>query len=240
MKRLVKHMIINLMLIVSLILLVGCKKEPQDTSPETALESISENTSDQEEIVEESGPTQEELDAMWEEAKECHRTARFEDEISIYRELYSYGYADKDFSDRGIDEAIEIREGKYIRNSIVCQQIEYAVKALKDVLKDPNSLVLYKVLLKEDDVDKSKLIIVFDYGATNSFGAMVRNEYTYTAVLTDKQKTKIYESLKKYMDADGATSDDSARYLIGNYSVLLDTQYEAIVEGTCNYGNFSF
>ena len=49
-----------------------------------------------------------------------------------------------------------------------CMDVMEAYEILKDSLKNPNSLVIYGVKLDGSNV-------MFDYGATNSFGGMVRN-----------------------------------------------------------------
>lgn len=176
-----------------------------------------------------------ELEQMFNQAVAFEESANFDKAFELFEILYENEYPDKDFSNQGLDEAFETRKGRYTRNSIVCRMYSYAVSSLKSALKDPNSLVIYKITMKVDSSNKYKIIITIDYGAANSFGAMVRDDYTYSYTLPSDDREAVYESLKDWMDERGATSEDSADYLVGNYNIYQQSQYDAIIAGTASY-----
>lgn len=176
-----------------------------------------------------------ELEQMFNQANAFEASANFDKAFELFEILYENEYPDKDFSSQGLDEAFEIRQGRYTRNAIVCRMYSYAVSSLQSALKDPNSLVIYKITMKVDSSNKYKIIITIDYGAANSFGAMVRDDYTYSYTLSSDDREAVYESLKDWMDERGATSEDSADYLIGNYNIYKQSQYDAIIAGTASY-----
>ncbi len=179
------------------------------------------------------GYSKAELEEMYDQAQEYEANANFDKAFELYEILYENEFPDKDFSSKGLEEAFETRKGRYTRDAIVCQMYEYAVDSLKDLLKDPNSLVVHAIHM--NDVSSTKINITIDYSAANSFGGMVRDEYTCSYTLSASQCEDIYESLKDFMDGRGDTSAKSTAYLVGNYNIYKQSQYDAIVAGTCSY-----
>ena len=179
------------------------------------------------------GYSTEELEEMSQKAEAYESSANFDKAFELYEILYENEFPDKDFSSKGLEEAFKTRKGRYTRNAIVCQMYEYAVNSLKNILKDPRSLVVHQILM--DDVSSTKINITIDYSAANSFGGMIRDEYTCSYTLSASQCEDIYESLKDFMDGRGDTSAKSTAYLVGNYNIYKQSQYDAIVAGTCSY-----
>ena len=177
----------------------------------------------------------EELEQMYNQAKDYEASANFDKAFELYEILYENEYPDEGYSDMSLDEAFETREGRYTRDAIVCRMYCSAVRSLKSMLKDPNSLTIYKISMKVASSDSYKINITIDYGAANSFGGMVRDNYQYSCKLSSEDREDIYESLKDWMDENGATSEDSAEYLIGNYGIYKQSQYDAIAAGTATY-----
>ncbi len=79
---------------------------------------------------------------------------------------------------------------------------------IKDMLKDPNSLILYEDVLTifylTDDVDETGFYTYIDYGAANSYGGIVREtamfkDYTYVGTISDEEdlKSKAISDLTK-------------------------------------------
>ena len=175
-------------------------------------------------------PTQAEMQQMFDKAEEYEANAKFKDAIEIYRQLNEYGFEDPDFGSR----SESVRERRYTNQSVACKYFSLAVSALKSQLKDPNSLVVYSMDI-DSDSPSGKITIEFDYGARNSFGGMVRDEYTITYTLSESEKEKIYQANKEHMDSIGRTKDDVGRYLAGNFHIYQTSQYNAIVAGNSNY-----
>lgn len=175
-------------------------------------------------------PTQAEMQEMFDEAKEYEANAKFKDAIKFYRQLNEYGFNDPDFGSR----SETVRESRYANQSVACKYFSFAVSSLKSQLKDPNSLVVYSMNI-DSRSPSGKITIVFDYGAKNSFGGMVRDEYTTTYTLSESEKEKIYKANKEHMDSIGFTKEDAGQYLSGNFFMFKTSQYDAIVAGTCNY-----
>lgn len=175
-------------------------------------------------------PTEAEMQQMFDKAKEYEASAKFKDAINIYRQLCEYGFEDPDFGDR----AKAVRESRYLCQSVACQYFSYAVSDLKSQLKDPNSLVVYSMSI-DSRSPSGKITIVFDYGAKNSLGGMVRDKYTKTYTLSENDKEKIYQDNKDHMNSFGLTKDDVGKYMSGNSFIFKTSQYDAIVAGTCNY-----
>lgn len=181
-----------------------------------------------------STPSERELAEMYEQAVDYEKHGKFRSAINIYRELYTYGFADPEFGYNGNEKALEIREKRYLFSSMACKYIKYAVGDLKSNLKDPNSLVIYGIKLY--DSTGNTFVITLDYGAKNSFGGMVRDTYNYTHILSTYEQDQIYSIAKEHMDQIGCTTSECAEYLAGNCSpIFYSTVYEAIVNGTCDY-----
>lgn len=183
----------------------------------------------QEDSTQQDGPTQQELDQMYEKAKNCEDNAKFTDAIKIYRELAKYNYNDPDFG----NDALAIRETRYTNQKIACKYFSYTVDSLKSKLKDPNSLVVYSMRI-DSNSPKGQITIIFDYGAKNGFGGMVRDTYTYTYALANYDMETIHEANKEHMDSVDCGKDDVGKYLAGNYHIYKESQFNAIVAGTHN------
>ena len=179
-------------------------------------------------------PTQNELEKMYETAQEFENNGKFKSAIELYRKLSSYGFEDPDFGWQGADKALKIRENRYLHQKILSKYYKYTVSDLKEQLKDPNSLVVYSMSIDHNS-PKGKIVVIFDYGAKNSFGGMVRDKYTKTYTLSEYEKNDIYEASKGHMDSIGSTKEDAGRYLAGNSHIYKESQFNAIVAGTNDY-----
>ena len=192
--------------------------------------SEEQNPIQEQEQEQEQKPTQEEMQQMFDKAENYEANAKFKDAIEIYRQLNEYGFDDPDFGSRSKD----VRERRYTNQSVACKYFSLTVSSLKSQLKDPNSLVVYSMNIDYDS-PSGKITIEFDYGAKNSFGGMVRDEYTKTYTLPESDKEKIYQANKEHMDSIGSTKEDAGKYLSGNFHIFKTSQYDAIVAGTSNY-----
>ena len=176
-------------------------------------------------------PSQAELEQKYAQAEEYENNGKFKSAIEIYRELHSYGFTDPEFGSYGLDEALRIREKRYAHQKIISQYYSDAVRALKKQLKDPNSLVVYSMKVSHNS-PQGKITIIFDYGAKNSFGGMVRDEYSQTFYLAEYEKNEVYELSKDHMNRLGLTAEDAGQYLAGNHHIYEESQFSAIVNGT--------
>ena len=206
--------------ILTLTLLLGCC---------LTLSSCKNSSDTPAEKEQESGPTQEELQQMFDEAQEYEANAKFADAIKIYRKLNEYGFKDPDFGSRST-----VRETRYTNQSVACKYFSWTVNSLKSQLKDPTSLVVYSMNI-DSNSPSGEIVIKFDYGAKNSFGGMVRDTYTKTYTLSESEKEAVYQANKTHMDSIGRTKEDVGKYLSGNFQIYKASQYNAIVAGTSNY-----
>ena len=93
----------------------------------------------------------------------------------------------------------------------ITQLVNYAINynGLKDQLKNPDSLVIYNLTVtasvSEYNNDSYIFEFAFDYGATNSFGGMVRDTYK-----VDKNSNIAKEYLGKNVDVSFISLDDIA------------------------------
>ena len=181
----------------------------------------------------ETVPSQAELESMYNQASDFEKNGKFKSAIELYRKLHTYGFTDPDFGRNGLDEALAIREKRYTHQKILSKYYEYTVQELKKQLKDPNSLVVYSMSI-DHNTPQGKLTVVFDYGAKNSFGGMVRDDFSKTYTLAEYEKTEVYEANKDHMKSLDLTKEDAGRYLAGNLHIYQKTQYDAIVNGTCD------
>lgn len=184
-------------------------------------------------------PTQAELETMYQQAKDFESNARFDEAINLYRAVFKYGFSDPDYSSKTSEEVLEIKEGNYILQKISCEYFGYAIWLFNDEiverLKDPDSLKIYSLTIESDKSNPNRFYVVFDYGAANSFGGMVRDTFSAPYTLKDDEAKEIYESNKEFIDSNGCTATE---YLIGNYywcTIYYDTQKEAIINGTATY-----
>ena len=145
--------------------------------------------------------------------------------------MHSYGFTDPDFGENGLDEALAIREKRYVHQKILSKYYESAVRDLKKQLKDPGSLTIYSMTI-DHNTPQGKLTVIFDDGAKNSFGGMVRDKFSQTYTLAEYEKTEVYEANQEHMDRLGLTKEDAGRYLAGNLHISKDSQFAAIVNGT--------
>lgn len=181
-------------------------------------------------------PSDEELDQMYEQAKTYSRNANFDKAYKLYEKLYEYQYPDRNLPSYSLDEAFQSRKGEYTRQVILCSAIDSVVGMLKRQLKDPRSLVINGINLKKNSSDKYSYDIILDYSAANSFGGMVRDEFSYTIYLAESDREAVYQSLKDWMDSRGATSEDAVSYLISNcFFLFYQSVYDAFAAGTATY-----
>ena len=184
-------------------------------------------------------PTQAELETMYQQAKDYTENARFDEAINLYRTVFKYGFSDPDYSSKTPEEVLEIKEGNYILQKISCEYFGYAIwlfnNEIVSRLKDPGSLKIYSLTIKGDNSNPDCFYVVFDYGAANSFGGMVRDTFSAPYTLKDDEAKEIYEFNKDFIDGNGCTA---AEYLVGNYyfcTIYSDTQKEAIINGKATY-----
>ena len=179
----------------------------------------------------ETVPTQAELENIYQQASAFEKNGKFKSAIELYRKLHSYGFTDPDFGDNGLDGALEIREKRYVHQKIISKYYETAVSDLKRQLKDPGSLVVYSMAI-DNNSPQGKLTVIFDYGAKNSFGGMVRDKFSKTYTLAEYEKTEVYETSQDHMDSLRLTKEDAGQYLAGNRYINKESQFNAIVNGT--------
>lgn len=150
---------------------------------------------------------------MFHQISEYEDQAKFTSAIELSRQMYEYNYISAD--------SLEYDEKLYIVNSFMCYSAEYAIGKIKEVLKDPHSLVVYGMTVKLKDSEYGygpMFVITLDYGATNSFGAMVRDNYTVTQSAVGKKED--WEALE---------------YVVKNHQIKKESQFEAILNGTAEY-----
>ncbi len=184
-------------------------------------------------------PTQEELEEMYQQAKEYENNAKFDEAIKLYRTIFIHNFSAPDYSDTTPEEVLEIKERNFILQTIACKYFEYAIWLFNDEivkrLKDPDSLKIYGLTIEEDEANSDRFYVVFDYGAANSFGGMVRDSFEAPYTLEDDEIKLIYGCNQDFMDSRNCTA---AEYLVGNYywcTIYSDTQREAVISGTATY-----
>lgn len=184
-------------------------------------------------------PTQEEIKSMYQRAKDYEANARFDEAINLYRTVFKYGFSEHDYGSKTPEDVLEIKESNYILQKISCEYFGYAIWLFNDEivkrLKDPDSLKIYSLTIEGDKSNPDRFYVVFDYGAANSFGGMVRDTFEAPYTLKDEQVKEIYEAEKEFIDSKGCTA---AEYLVGNYywcTIYSDTQKEAIINGRATY-----
>ena len=152
---------------------------------------------------------------MFHQIHEYEDQAKFTSAIELYRQMHEYNYIPAD--------TLDINEKFYLVNSYMCHCAEYAIKKLKERLKDPHSLVVYgmNVELRDSKYGYGPVFdITLDYGATNSFGGMVRDDYTVS-----------------FTTGKGAEDWEALEYIVKNYEISKESQFEAIINGTAEYNN---
>jgi len=83
-----------------------------------------------------------------------------------------------DLIERGYYPEYESKRDALKEKTLITEAVynAFSYKNLKAQLKNPNSLVIYSISVKGDVYDGTEHFdIIFDYGATNSFGGMVRD-----------------------------------------------------------------
>ena len=144
---------------------------------------------------------------MFNQIDEYKAQAKFTSAIELYRQMKEYDYiSDKD---------LEFYEKKYIINSFICCWTESTIKELKGQLKDPNSLVIYGLEIRMFE-NNGLINIMLDYGATNSFGGMVRDTYINQLEVSEDQW-------------------DEWEYAVQNHEINKDSQFDAFINGTAEY-----
>ena len=150
---------------------------------------------------------------MFHQIHEYEDQANFTSAIELYRQMYEYNYIPAD--------TLDINEKFYLVNSYMCHCAEYAINSLKERLKDPHSLVVYgmEVELRDSKYGYGPVYdITLDYGAANSFGGMVRDDYKTS--FTTGRKDDDWEALE---------------YIVKNYEINKESQFEALINGTAEY-----
>lgn len=155
---------------------------------------------------------------MIDQIHEYEKQAKFTSAIEIYRQMHEYGY----ITDADLDK----QEKQYYINSYMCNVANFAIKHLKEELKDPHSLVVYGMDFELCEYDESGMIIsiTVDYGATNSFGGMVRDDY-----------------IKRFCTTERPEHWDDTLYIITHTDLSKESQFEAIINEEAEYdSNFQY
>ena len=151
---------------------------------------------------------------MFNQIDEYKAQAKFTSAIELYRQMKEYDYiSDKD---------LEFYENQYVINSFICCWAESTISYLKEDLKDPHSLVVYgiKTEMLDDGKERDDVVITvtLDYGAKNSFGGMVRDNYT-----------------RHYNVSVTLDNWDKVEYAVKNHELNKESQFDAIINGTAEY-----
>ena len=108
-----KILIVVVLMLALVCVLASCgDNEPLDTEPPQTV------------------PTQAELENMYQQASNFEMNGKFKSAIELYRELHSYGFTDPEFGYNGLDEALAIRESRYVHQKILSKYYEYVNKFL--------------------------------------------------------------------------------------------------------------
>lgn len=141
---------------------------------------------------------------------ECEDQAKFTSAYELYEKMYEYGYI----------TSLDDEEQQYLINSCMCFYVNLVIQDLKKDLKDPHSLVIYGM---EVEVIEHKtglcFDMTFDYGATNSFGGMVREELTATKNIA-------------------FLSQSMAERVAATHMLTKESQFQAIIDGTAEYDKY--
>lgn len=217
MKRIVSFFLSVLMLILLAAALGGCNSAGNSESSNTQATAST------------KVPTASEVKDMESRAKSFWKKGKFTDGIEIIRRL------EKSNSPHFTENDKKYWETKYKYYSLQCYLCNQAVQKLRNMLKDPKSLVLYGCRFTFYGSDS--VTIVLDYGGTNSFGGMERDTFRYEWKLSEKQFQTIREHVQRYLTGEFTNSE-----LIKDFctrSSVFDEYpdaLEAIVDGTANYG----
>lgn len=154
---------------------------------------------------------------MFHQIHEYEDQAKFTSAIELYRQMNEYNYIDAD--------SLEIDEKYYVINSVMCQCADFAINRLKERLKDPHSLVVYGMKVKVADSKYGYGLlyeITLDYGATNSFGGMVRDDFECSMTVGGKEDDR-----------------EAMEYIVENHEINKESQFEAIINGTAEYDKYA-
>ncbi len=123
-------------------------------------------------------------------------------------------------------EYAEKRDSLYLKSELVNNSY-FAVGQLKSMLKDPDSLKIYDVTVtaSQSQYDDSYIFeFEFEYGATNSFGAMVRDTEIITCSGRTAKEYDVGETLNvsfiRYNDLTDMTRDELSDQMGGDYLSL--------------------
>ncbi len=165
--------------------------------------------------------SEEEAKELKDKGWEYYNTARFAEAIDTWQELYDGGGCDKEF--------LNARKNDARNDTIECKYISRAIEELRDKLKDPNSLAIYGAEIINTYDENYSFMVQFDYGATNSFGGMVRDiAISRPYSLSDVEKAVVGYQSKYYLSGNRPAED----YRGFHSSKVPDKYITAIVEGT--------
>lgn len=121
------------------------------------------------------------------------------------QEVYKDGLCADHYVDAALSEASASSEEETIDPALVAAQEKYqpyidsAIQTLRDSLKNPKSLDIYNIYLKDNmDSDLSPTIsICIDAAAENSYGGTIRSSFSYTHFLSSN-RTDLSECKKDW------------------------------------------
>lgn len=181
--------------------------------------------------------SEEEMAELKIKAKNYYNKAQFVEGVYTYQKLYDGGCKDEKYfgygENYGIERALTARKYEAIICSVALSHVPYVISNLKSMLKDPNSLAIYNI---EVVAESNCLTVELDYGAKNSFGGMVRDNYSQQCTFTDQEMEMLYEPVKFYT-IEGVDITTEAIYDMSAFFVNLGSSEwgSAILNGTATY-----
>lgn len=155
---------------------------------------------------------------------------QYKEALEFANELYEQGKCDKEY----LDSTKWICTIESLGYNLFAETINFK---LKPNLKDPNSLTIYKIQF----VAKGENIgVLLDYGATNSFGAMVRDKYVQYFIVNQSWIDLVNEVNS---DINSDTVIDSASAFAEYFSKACfifnaDEAYSALTNKTATYDSY--
>ena len=172
------------------------------------------------------GLSEEEANELKEKGYEYFDSAYFVEAIDTWQKLYDAGWRDEKFDEKFLEDKKIDAEAF----STQCWYLSRTIKELRSMLKDPDSLVIYEATFICEYDENYSFTVELDYGAKNSFGGMVRDNFSQQYSLLDSEKGAVYEQTKR-------TSLDPYFWTGFWYSgVSFYSGYvQAILDGTVTY-----
>lgn len=202
-----KKILCLLLTFVLLIGMVGCSDE-----------------SAKQEVQEPKVLSEQEIAELKRQAANYDNNAQFVEAVDAWQKLYDGGGCDKEF--------LNARKNDARNDTIKCKYVSLAIEELRDKLKDPNSLAIYGAKIINTYDENYSFMVQFDYGATNSFGGMVRDiAISRPYSLSDVEKAVVGYQSKYYLSGNRPAED----YRGFHSSNVPDKYITAIVEGTATY-----